>query len=97
MAAYHWVYDSRHLQADCKEPGYISSGTLRSVIKYVLPLTCNEKARRYSPSWSTSLASLRASEVARSVLAAVTARMMELGLLMYRRHISRTWISISSG
>ena len=21
MAAYHWVYDSRHLQADCKEPG----------------------------------------------------------------------------
>jgi len=21
MAAYHLVYDSRHLQADCKEPG----------------------------------------------------------------------------
>ena len=21
MAAYHWVYDSRHLQADCQEPG----------------------------------------------------------------------------
>ena len=21
MAAYHWVYDSRHLQADCLEPG----------------------------------------------------------------------------
>ena len=21
MAAYHWVYDSRRLQADCNEPG----------------------------------------------------------------------------
>ena len=21
MAAYRWVYDSRHLQADCQEPG----------------------------------------------------------------------------
>ena len=21
MAAYHWVYDSRHLQADCQGPG----------------------------------------------------------------------------
>ena len=21
MAAYRWVYDSRHLQADCREPG----------------------------------------------------------------------------
>ena len=21
MAAYHWVYDSRHLPADCQEPG----------------------------------------------------------------------------
>jgi len=33
MAAYRRVYDSRHLQADCKEPG-----TPRSVIEYRLPL-----------------------------------------------------------
>ena len=31
MAAYRRVYDSRHLQA-------VSSGTLRSVIEYGLPL-----------------------------------------------------------
>ena len=37
MAAYRRVYDSRHLQADCKKTT-ISSGTLRSVIEYVLPL-----------------------------------------------------------
>ena len=37
MAAYRRVHDSRHLQADCQEPG-ISSGTLRSVIEYGLPL-----------------------------------------------------------
>jgi len=36
MAAYRRVYDSRHLQADCQEPGPISSGTLRSVIEYGL-------------------------------------------------------------
>jgi len=34
MAACGRVYDSRHLQADCQEPGWISSGTnpIRSVI-----------------------------------------------------------------
>jgi len=32
MAAYHRVYDSRHLQADCKEPGSAP------VIEYGLPL-----------------------------------------------------------
>ena len=32
------VYDSRHLQADCKKTG-ISCGTLRSVIEYWLPST----------------------------------------------------------
>ena len=36
MAANRRVHDSRHLQADCKEPR-ISSGTLRSVIEYGLP------------------------------------------------------------
>jgi len=36
MAAYRRVYDSRHLPADCRTG--ISSGTLRSVIKYGLPL-----------------------------------------------------------
>jgi len=38
MAAYRRVYDSRHLQADCQEPGSASSGTLRSAIEYGLPL-----------------------------------------------------------
>jgi len=33
MAAYRRVYDSRHLQADCQEPGS-APGTLRSVIEY---------------------------------------------------------------
>ena len=33
MAACRQVYDSRHLQADCQEPG-----TLLSVIEYGLPL-----------------------------------------------------------
>jgi len=37
MTAYRRVYDSRHLQADCKKTG-ISSGTLRSAIEYGLPL-----------------------------------------------------------
>ena len=36
MAAYRRVYDSRHLQAACQEPG--SAGTLRSEIEYGLPL-----------------------------------------------------------
>jgi len=34
MAAYRRVYDSRHLQADCQEPG----SAPRSVIEYGLPL-----------------------------------------------------------
>ena len=37
MAAHRRVYDLRHLQADYKKTG-ISSGTLRWVIKYGLPL-----------------------------------------------------------
>jgi len=37
MAAYRWVYDSRHLQADCQEPGSAPE-TLRSVIEYGQPL-----------------------------------------------------------
>jgi len=37
MAAYRRVYDSRHLQADCQEPGS-SFGTIRSIIEYWLPL-----------------------------------------------------------
>lgn len=51
----------------------------------------------FLPSGSTSLASLRASEVARSVFAAVTAKMIEFGLLMYMVHISRIWNSMSGG
>jgi len=37
MAAYRRVYDSRHLQADCQEPGSAKFGTLRSAIEYGLP------------------------------------------------------------
>jgi len=36
MAAYRRVYDSCHLQADCKKTE-ISSGTIRSEIEYGLP------------------------------------------------------------
>ena len=47
MAAYRWVYDSRHLQpltAKMLRTGIsISSGTLRSVIEYGLPLTLRRK------------------------------------------------------
>jgi len=38
MAAYHWVYDSRHLQADCQERGSTPE-TLHSVIEYGLRLS----------------------------------------------------------
>ena len=41
------------------------------------------------PSGSTALASFNASDVAMSVLAGVTARMMELGFVMYFKIISR--------
>jgi len=37
MAAYRRVYDSRHLQADCKEPRS-APGTLRLAIEYGLAL-----------------------------------------------------------
>ena len=36
MAAYRRVHDLRHLQADCQTG--ISSGTLRSLIEYGLPV-----------------------------------------------------------
>ena len=49
------------------------------------------------PSGSTSRATLRASEVAMSVLAAVTARMMQLGLEMCFRIRSLIWTSMSLG
>jgi len=41
MAAYRRVYDSRHLQANCQllPSTGISSGSLRSVIEYGLPLS----------------------------------------------------------
>jgi len=37
MAAYRWVYDSRHLQADCQEPGSAPEPYARQ-IEYGLPL-----------------------------------------------------------
>ena len=52
MAAYRRVYDSRHLQADCQEPGSAPEpGTLRSAIEYGLPLIFllpRAAARRYA-------------------------------------------------
>lgn len=56
-----------------------------------------QKNDDYLPSVSTSRATLRASEVAMSVLAAVTARMMELGLEMYLKISSLIRISMSLG
>jgi len=46
MAAYHRVYDSHHLQADCLRTR-ISSGTLRSVIEYGLPLPFLKKQSNF--------------------------------------------------
>ena len=37
MAAYHRVYDSRHLQADCQAPGSAPE-PIRSALKYGQPL-----------------------------------------------------------
>jgi len=37
MAANRRVYDSRHLQADCKEPRSAPEPVLRSAIEYGLP------------------------------------------------------------
>ena len=40
MAAYRRVYDSRHLQADCKEPGSAPEPNARqSSMGYLLPFT----------------------------------------------------------
>ena len=49
------------------------------------------------PSGSTSLASFNPSEFAKSVFAAVTARMMQAGLEMYFKSISRICFSMSRG
>lgn len=49
------------------------------------------------PWGSTSLAILRASELARSVLAGETARMRQLSLLMNSKSMLRIWISMSGG
>ena len=42
MAAYRRVYDSHHLQADCKEPGSAPE-THGSAIEYGLPLPLPDK------------------------------------------------------
>jgi len=54
MAAYRRVYESRHLQADCQEPG---SAPERSVIEYGLPFYINECVRLYQ-TYDTNLQSL---------------------------------------
>ena len=49
MAAYRRVYDSRHLQAVCQEPGF--AGTLRSVIECGLALLLlSECGKRFDSS-----------------------------------------------
>jgi len=62
--AYRLVYDSRHLQADCKEPTGISSGTLRSAIEYGLAFltilwygSCRIKLRKDKSRLTTELPS----------------------------------------
>lgn len=50
-----------------------------------------------SPWGSTSLATLRASEFAKSVLAGVTARIRQLSLVMNCKIMSRIWCSMSTG
>ena len=49
------------------------------------------------PSGSTDLASIRASDVARSTLAGVTARIRQVSFDMNCKIISRIWASISTG
>lgn len=51
----------------------------------------------HSPCGSTSLASLRASELARSMLAGVTARMRQFSLQMNCMIMSLIWYSMSGG
>lgn len=62
-----------------------------AMIEMALDIVC------FLPSGSTSRATLRASEVAMSVLAAVTAKMIQLGLEMCFRIRSLIWTSISLG
>ena len=52
---------------------------------------------RRLPSGSTDLAKLRASEVARSVLAGVTARIKQVSLQMNCMIMSLIWVSMSAG
>jgi len=52
MAAYRRVYDSRHLQADCQEPGSAPEPyARRSVIKYGLPFTMVSESRIRGSVW----------------------------------------------
>lgn len=60
-------------------------------------ITCRKFKRSHLPSGSTSRATLSASEVAMSVFAAVTAKMMEFGLEMNLKISSLIWISMSLG
>ena len=60
-------------------------------------LSCNEISHLAIPSGSTDFASMRASEVARSTLAGVTARMRQVSLEMNVNIISRICASMSRG
>lgn len=65
--------------------------------KHPRDIKCRKIKRSHLPSGSTSRATLRASEVAMSVFAAVTAKMMEFGLEMNLKISSLIWISMSLG
>ena len=53
MASYRRVYDSRHLQADCKEPGsapepYARHWTMGDLCLYLPVVTCTALVRHHS-------------------------------------------------
>lgn len=77
------------LPEESNTPGY-KKNTPRDI-------KCRKCNCSHLPSGSTSRATLSASEVAMSVFAAVTAKMMEFGLEMNLKINSLIWISMSLG
>lgn len=66
-------------------------------VNSILHLSLFHPSQQSSPWGSTSLATLRASELAKSVLAGVTARIRQLSLVMNCKIMSRIWCSMSTG
>ncbi len=65
--------------------------------RYYTKLQCLEIESTKLPSGSTDLARLRASDVAKSVLAGVTAKMRHVSLQMNCMSMSLIWASMSAG